>query len=408
MYNLVNNSKNRYKKVGGLMKLLLILFNLLILSTLTFPASVGVDELKIIADNYFNKDLKSFITNTYFKFIASFDGGYKFSANVAFEANVAELEKSYRDDPGDFYNKVFMLLHHAEVKATNLADSHLDLSFWTGTHDYLGEGAKYRGYLYYPQSDDVDYIGFYRIRGTGLSGQIKFWDDRFRVNFHFYENTNFVTSKTPDAFYYFSFDTVIGLYFDQIPIENDHFNLSLELIGGLTFPVAPFEEYKTGLTFRVGNDYVDFFISAGLPKMDATLSNFNFDYFYLEADLHFKLFFTDHTFSFLTRPLYFNEQKYGFDNEGDKSDIDINYKFAVLVPDFPLSGGFIANFKYSLNTPPDYWNFYLIPYLDIHFSGVVWNFMVQYDFSRLYMATPGDYTTYMEGLRIVIGASSRF
>jgi hypothetical protein len=390
------------------MKHLLLFINIFILITGIFSASVSVDELKIIADGHYDKNLKSFIANTYFKFISSFDGGYKFAANVAFEANVSELEKSYREDPADIYNKVFMLFRHAEVKAMNLADSHLDLSFWTGTHKYLGEGAKYKGYLYYPESQDVDYIGFYRIRGTGLSTQLKFWEDRFRANFHFYQNTNYVTSDTPDAFYYFSFDTDIGLFFEQIPIENDHFNLIFQIIAGVNFPVKPYGEYKFGMTFGVGNDYVDFFVSAGLPNFGTDFLHLNFDYLYLAADLHFKLFFTDHTFSFLTRPLYFNEQKYGYNNEGEKSDFDINYKFAILVPDFPLSGGVIVNFKYSLNKQPDIWNLYVCPFMDIHFSGVIWNLTVHYDFSRMYYATPSDATTYLEGLKIIIGASSRF
>ncbi len=390
------------------MKYLLVIIYIFLFSLIIFPASVNVDDLTIIADGHFDQNLQSFIANTYFKFITSFDGGYKFSANASFEANVWELEKQYREEPADFYNKVFMLFRHAEVKAQNLADSHLDISFWTGTHDYLGSGARYKGYLYYPDSIDEDYIGFYRLRGTGITTQIKFWQERFKVNFHFYQNTNFVSSATPDAFYYFSFDTVIGLYFKEIPIENDHFNLIFELIGGVTFPIAPYGQYKVGITFGVGNDYIDFFISAGLPKMDQYISNTTFNDFYLASDLHFKIFYTDHIISFLTRPLWFNEKRSGENHTGENGDIDVNYKLNVIVPDFPLSGGCMINFKYSLNNTNDTWNLILAPFMDISFSGVIWNLTVHYDFSRLYFATPGEYQTYLEGFKVIIGASSKF
>ena len=374
-----------------------------------FSASVSVDELKIVADTHYNIDSQSIENNTYFKFITSFDGGYKFAAKVAFEANVKELEKQYRNDSADFYNKVFMLFNHAEVMARNLADSHLDLSFWTGTHKYLGSGNYYKGYLYYPESSDEDYLGFYRLRGTGITTTFKFWQDRLRANFHFYENTNFVDSKNPNAFYYFSFDSELGLYFDEIPIQNDHFSLMLELFGGVTFPRSPAGEYKAGLTFGVGNDYIDFFISAGLPKIDGTISNMTFDYFYLASDLHFKLFITDHTISFLTRPLWFNEHKYGIDNEGEKSDFDINYKFLALTPDFPIDAGFNINFKYSLNDLSDTWNLVLAPFMDISFSGIVWNIAAHYDFSRIYAGNlRNDSRVYLEGLKVVVAASAKF
>jgi hypothetical protein len=390
------------------MKILYIFIYIFIISTFLFSASLSVDELKIIADGYFNKNLQSFMVNTYFKFVASFDGGYKFAANVSFEANVNELQKSYQEDSADYYNKVFMLFEHAEVTARNLLDSHLSLSFWTGTHKYLGEGNTYKGYLYYPESKYVDYKGFYRIRGTGVSTELKFWEDRFRTQFHLYQNTNFVTSETPVAFYYFSFDTEMGLYFEEIPLQNNHFNLKFEIIAGITFPIAPYCQYKVGTTFGVGNDYIDFFISAGLPKIDNNIAETTFDDLYLAADIHFKIFATDHTVSFLTRPLWFNEQKYGIDGEGEKTDIDINYKFKVQVANFPLSGGFVVNFQYSLNDTTDTWCLYLSPFMNISFSGVIWDFAVHYDFSRLYMATPGYYQTYMEGFKLIIGASTRF
>lgn len=392
------------------MKKLYVIFLVLISIHMIYSASVNVDDLTIIADANFNSESKSFEANTYFKFISSFDGGYKFSATAAFEANVQELEKSYRDASSDIYNKVFMLFRHAEVSARNLFDSHFTLSFWTGTHKYLGDGSYYKGYLYYPESSYEDYRGFYKLKGTGISATINFWQERFKAEFHFYENTNFISSEAPSAFHYFSFDTEIGLYFTEIPIENEFFSLFVEFFGGITFPIRPYGQYKAGMSFGVGNNYVDFFISAGLPRIDHTITSMTFDDVYLAADLHFKLLITDHTISFLTRPVWYNEQKYGSDGEGEKSDFDVNYHFNVLIPDFPLNAGFMFNFQYSLNDVNDPWNLYLAPFVEISFSGIIWKIATHYDFSRLYIGSQNNtgYETYLEGFRVIIGASSTF
>ncbi|MBN2547123.1 MAG: hypothetical protein JXB50_15080 [Spirochaetes bacterium] len=380
---------------------LLFLFNLYIV----FCASVNVDELKILADTHFNMVNKSIENNTYFKFISSFDGGYKFAAKIAFEANVKELEKNYYDATSDFYNKVFMLFRSAEVTARNLIDSHFDLTFWTGTYKYLGSGNKYKGYMYYPESVDKDYEGFYRLRGTGITSMLKFWEEKFRAEIHFYENTNFVSSKRPDAFYYFSVDGQVGLYFKDFPWENEFFNLFVELYGGITFPVAKGIRAKAGLSFGVGNQFLDFFITGGLPKIDSAIDQLTFHHVFIASDFHFKLFVTDHIISFLTRPLYFNEKEYNENNV----DFDINYRFNVAVADFPINGGFVVNFQYNLYDPDDSWHLYLNSFMDIVYSGVIWKISAHYDFSRIYFGNLyGNPDFYLSGLKIIVGASTSF
>jgi hypothetical protein len=388
----------------------------LAISTMSLgAASLNVEELSIIADGGYNLQSDKFEMNTYFKFVTSFDGGYKFAARVAFESNVQQLAKSFQDNSTDYYNKAFMIFDKAEVSARNLANNHLDLTFWTGTYKYLGEGNEYRGYLYYPESEDVDYRGFYRLRGTGLSLEMKFWEERFRGEFHLYQNTNFVNSTDPLAFYYFSFDTRAGLYLDYV-----HF----ELFGGMTFPVSrddptleshiPYGRYKAGLSFWVGNEHVDFFTSFGLPSIDQSLASPTttnvFDLFYLMGELHFKLFITDWTFSFLTRPLYFNERKQGINNNGEILDFDVNFKFHIIVPDFPLNGGLVLNAQISQNNPNDNWHLFLSPFLSISLSGVIWELHTHYDFSRIYQASlfSYDYRIALEGFKVTLSASSKF
>ena len=304
--------------------IIIIFFNFLVNS-----ASVNVDEMKLIADTHYNINNQSMENTTYFNFISTFDGGYKFSSQIAFEGNTTDIENQLLNSTFNF-NSVFLILRKAEIVARNLADSHLDLSLWTGIDKYLGAGGVYKGYLYYPETQDVDYVGYYRLKGTGITAQLKFWDDKFRANFHFYENTNFITQTTPNIFYMFSFDSEVGLYFDRIPFQNDFFHFMIELSGGATFPAANAGEYKVGLSFGIGNNYIDFFISSGLPKIDSNTTSITLNNFFISSYLHFKLAITDNTISFLTRPMWYNEQLSGINNVGEQSNFDINYKLKIL------------------------------------------------------------------------------
>ncbi|HOV13589.1 MAG TPA: hypothetical protein PK771_04845, partial [Spirochaetota bacterium] len=268
----------------------LFIFFLIFISINVYSANINVEELKIVADGYFlTTNNTKFQMNTYFKFITSFDGGYKFAARVAFETSTKQLETNFITNQFGLGN-VYLFFKDAEVRIKNLANDHLDLSFWTGTHKYLGYGNKYKGYMYYPFSNDLDYAGFYRMRGTGISAEMKFWEDKFRGSFHIYQNTNFI-ALDPNALNYFSFDTEVGLYFK---------NISLEFFGGYTkefiYPNddassdMKFGRGKVGASLWVGNEYIDFFTSFGIPDIDTKIESTNFNHFYLLGELHFKLF----------------------------------------------------------------------------------------------------------------------
>ncbi|MCG8570488.1 MAG: hypothetical protein MJB14_10145 [Spirochaetes bacterium] len=384
---------------------LMIIFFLI--SFYTYSASISVDELKIIADGNFNSSNNEFEMNTYFKFITSFDGGYKFAAKVAFETNITELELNYTTSP---LGMVYLFFNKAEVMAKNLAKSHLDLAFWTGTNQYLGSGNQYRGHLYYPESVDTDYQGFYRVRGTGVTSHLKFWEDRFVADIHIYQNANFIDASGDLNLNYFSFDSEVGLNFDKIKFS---------FFGGYTKDfILPntnadlrYGRGKIGMKFWIGNEHVQFFSCFGFPNMDSATfssiqnqtSNF-FDLLYMVGELNFKLFRSIHTISFLTRPSIYSEK-----TTGASTNFDINYKFKIQVPDFPINGGFLFNLKYSLADVNDQWNIILAPYASITLSGVIWDFTVHYDFSRIQIArATGNTLTALEGLKIVIGASSRF
>jgi hypothetical protein len=376
---------------------LIFVFLLCILSV--FPASINVDELNIIADGYFlTTNNTKFQMNTYFKFVTSFDGGFKFAAKVAFETTTKQLEQNFITNVYGLGN-VYLFFHDAEVTARNLADSHLSISFWTGTHKYLGSGNRYRGFLYYPASNDVDYQGFYRQRGTGLTTEIKFWEDRFRAGLDIYQNTNFI-SLDPMALNVFSVDMEAGLYFKYGYVE---------LFGGYTKDlVYPYTDAttdmingrgKVGASFWIGNEYLDFLATFGVPKMDSNIAATNFNSFFILSELHFKLFIADNTISFLTHPAYYNELSK--EKRADPFDFDLSVKMHLSSPDFPLSGGTLFNFKWQLS---NMYNCSLVvsPYLSISMSGVLWTFNIHYDFWQIY------WQKYLDGLRIVIGVSSKF
>lgn len=393
------------------MRLKLLAIFLLLLTFNIYSANLNVDELKVVSIGEYISATGQFNMNTYFNFIASFDGGYKFAAKTTFAANTLQISNTFLDSTTDLYNKVFLVFNSAEVTARNLFNSHLFVTFWTGTYKYLGDGSVYKGYLYFPQTQDDDYKGMYRLRGSGISSEIRFWEEKFKASLHIYQNTNFITSATPTAFNYFSFDLEAGIFLKYF---------SLEIFGGYTKDfINPntnaylrYGRGKAGLTMWVGDGTnVDFFAAGGLMNIDDRLmNNLNlgnygvFDIFYISAELHFKLFVTDHLISFLTRPLFFNEKR-----TTNMTDIDVNYKFHVSVADFPINGGFILNFRYSVEDPTDTWKLYLSPYMSIKLSGVVWMINVHYDFSRISVATAaGNNYLALDGLKLVLGVSSSF
>lgn len=378
-----------------------------------YSASINVDELKIVADGNYDTIDNEFQMNTYFKFNASFDGGYKFAAKVSFQTNTNQLSTNYiNNDIG--LGLVYLFFHSAEVKARNLADSHLDLSFWTGSNRYLGSGNKYRGYLYYPESELDDYIGFYRLRGTGVSTMLKFWEERFKANIHLYHNTNFITPGTLDLkLNFFSLDTEIGLYFEYIYFE---------IFGGFTkdfkHPYQQAELYagrgKAGISFWTGNEHVQFFTTVGIPNLDGDLSNGLtdgtanlFDALYILGELSFDLFITENIISFLTRPTLYNEQETGL-----STDFDLYYQLKVVPKDYPFYAGFKLNFQYAMDaqSPGAFdWHFVVAPYFSITLAGVIWDMSLSYDFAKIQEAdATGIDLKMLEGFHVVVGVSSKF
>ena len=150
----------------------------------------------------------------------------------------------------------------------NLFDSHLFLTVWTGTYKYLGIQSEYRGDMFFPDTEDDRYAGAYRLKGSGFSTQLRFWEERVRFALHLYENTNFVTNVTPNAFNFFALDFEFELYLKYLHLDF--------FIGGTNDLIIPVEETileygrgKTGLSFWVGDsDYADFKATFALPALD--------------------------------------------------------------------------------------------------------------------------------------------
>ena len=378
-------------------------------------ASINIDNLQVSNSSGFNAEDGKYKGNTYIDIAASFDGGYKFAAKVGFRMNTADLANTMPDFKASVYNKVFMLLHNVELTAKNLFDSHLFLTVWTGTYKYLGIESDYQGYMFYPDSEEDQYAGAYRLKGSGFSTELRFWEERLRFALHLYENTNFVTNTTQDAFNFFSLDFEFAMYLK-------YFRMNF-FIGGTNDLVLPVEntvlEYgrgKTGFSFWVGDsDYADFKATFALPALDyyycSEVQNGNitfFDIIYLSADLHFRIFVTDHYISFLTRPRSHNDIDSDYVN-----DVDVQYRMNVKVGDFPLGGGFIFNFQFA-ETSPKYTDSRhitaaLAPYLTVDYSGIHYQFSVGYDFASIHYAQQsGNDLTAFAGLRFVISAATAF
>ena len=252
--------------------------------------------------------------------------------------------------------------------------------------------------MFYPFSNDLDYVGFYRMRGTGVSLEMKFWENRFRGAFHFYQNTNFITLD-PNALNYFSFDSEVGLY-----LKNVH----IELYGGYTKEfIYPNDDAsadmalgrgKVGASFWVGNEYIDFFATFGIPNIDTKIVSMGFSHFLL-GELHFKLFIADNTITFIAKPNLYNELSKVVRKED--YDFDINYRLHLIKDSFPLSGGLLFNLKFSMQNSNNY-SINISPFMAVGISGVVWDLYINYDIAKAIQEK------YIDGLRIVLGASSKF
>ena len=377
-------------------------------------ASFNVDKLQLINSSGFDSADGKYKGNTYTDIAFSFEGGYKFGAKIGLKMNTNDMISSYPNVNDSVYNKVFMLLNNVELTAKNLFDSHLFLTVWTGSYKYLGFESDYDGNMFIPDSESDRFEGAYKIKGSGFSAELRFWEERIRFTLHLYENTNFVTNTTQDAFNFFALDFEFALFLKYFRMDF--------FIGGTNDLIIPVEdtilEYgrgKTGFSFWVGDsDYADFKATFALPALDyyycneVQNGNINFfDIIYLSADLHFRIFVTDHYVSFLTRPLSHNDIDSGY-----KTDVDVQYRMNVKVGDFPIGGGFIFNFQYADYNPKygtDHISASLAPYMSVDYSGIHYQFCISYDFASIHYAQEhsNDIESF-SGLKFIISASTSF
>lgn len=394
------------------MKKILITAAFVFLYTAVYSANISVDNMQIISNINFDAYDNKMKNNTFFNFQTSFRGGYKFSANVGFAANTTDIASYYMSGVTPGLGGLYLFFDNASVTARDLFNSFLDMSIWTGNFKYLGSGNYYKGHIFYPENNSENIKGFYRLRGTGISANMKFWEERFRIKLHLYNNTNFI--QPADSFSklnFFSFDNEIGLYFDF---------LYLEFFYGFTkdfmYPNKNTElEYgrgKVGFTFWVGNPDIEFFTTIGIPDLDKeTLAAVEggsrnlFDSLYLLAELKFNMYITENTISFLTTPSLYNETA-----KESKTDFKVNYKLLINSPDKMFNGGAVINFNYNImNNDTQNWSLTAAPYFSIVLSGVEWFVSTGYDFAKIQKAQEMKNDIYsLEGLRIVFGVTSNF
>ncbi|HBI38899.1 MAG TPA: hypothetical protein DDY71_14755 [Spirochaetia bacterium] len=374
-------------------------------------ANLSIDEMQIISDINFDSYDNKLKNNTFFKLQTSFQGGYKFSAKATFSASTAMLESSYLNGTNGLAG-LYLIFNNASVTARDLFNSMLELSIWTGSYKYLGSGNIYKGYLFFPKTDTLDIQGFYRLRGTGVSANVRLWEDKFRIKLHLYNNTNFILpTDTFAKLNFFSFDNEIGLYLDY---------LYLELFYGFTKDIMypnkntdlEYGRGKIGFTFWVGNKDIEFFTTIGIPDLDKeTFSQVStggrnlFDSLYLIAELKFNLYITKNIISFLTTPALYNEVA-----KTTQSDFNVNYKLLISSPDKLMNGGTHINFTYHImSDATQSWNFTVAPYFSIVLSGVEWFLSTGYDFSKVLEAqTKANDLISLEGLHIIFGVTSNF
>ena len=352
------------------MKFIYIIFYILVLLSLASAATIGIEELEMTS--FGSGTYEQFGFSTYGSFSLYASGGLKYSAKIGFSFYQLNIERMFSEEAASFYQNMGLKFKYGIVSLVNIFSSPLSISYWVGKYEHLGTSGNYKGYISVPSTTDYSY--FYKMNGTGFTFTLQFFEDRFKIKHFFYQNGNFKDENGNFEMGHFSFDGQFGFYSELV---------SVELFGGYTYPFAEYGSWKSGVTLNVGNEYVQFLTTAGVPRFQHTMSLSDF---YIITELSFRLYFIKNVFSFFTRPLYYNEDYTGITTE--REDFDINNDLNFFYEDFPLNGGIVLNYKY--NPPEDLSKttaLVLSPYLNLYTSGVIWNFKTNFDVLNAITAT---------------------
>jgi len=273
------------------------------------------------------------------EFDLSFDGGYKYQAQLLFSYYNIDIEGSA---PQAF------VFEGAQATIRDIFNL-IDLTYWTGYYGIFGEGRHYKGHLYH-LSPGFDYNGYYPVYGTGLGfgiGTPQTCQGRLLV----YQRTG--RNKIN------SFDLTFGLVREAI---------TFGIFGGLSD-----DEYRLGTQVIISGQEIEFSFFIGNPAIIPGRA-ISFDDFYLLAEEWFKLKNFNLILSAFTRPAkHYNYLTNRYNDTNEENDIDFNLDLSFSPEERKYAiGGELNVQTNSLETLGVFFS----PYIQVNASGVAWKIKI--------------------------------
>ncbi len=322
-------------------------------------ANVSVPVLELITRGYFDNNVFSLGTRGRFEFLIS--GGYKFGGQILMDFESDDLES---DAEGEF-----LAFKGANITMRNPLGLPLDLVYFTGEGDTFGAGdlfpgyfgsksisSRFRGYLYFPEKDQVRYSGIHTVGGTGV-----------KISSSFLTDWNFTA-----AYVYQDAYLGTGTYSADLWTSINTERFKMEAFVGSSFPVSTYGYWRAGLLlFYDTGQGGEFLTQIGVPRWDPAVDPVQIDLFYFlfEPRVRFGIFS-------IILTLFWHPQYYLQAETGELGSADINTKFQFGEPErSPASGGVETHLAFS-STGDDQFKAVAAPFFSVVTSGVIWDFKV--------------------------------
>ena len=332
----------------------------LLSASLAFAADVSVPILALTTRGFFNDD-SIFTLGTRGQVELLIAGGFKFGGEILMEFESDDLEDTSSEE-----NLAF---RGAKITMRNPLGLPLDLAYFTGENDVFGAGdlfpdyfgaraiaSSFRGYLYFPDPDQVRYDGIHTVSGTGLKISTSFLTDWNTTTAYIYQDTYLGT----------------GNYSADLWTSINSESFKLEAFVGASFPASTLGYWRAGLLlFYDTGQGGEFLTQIGIPRLDPANDEASLDLFYLlfEPRISFGVFS-------IILTLFWHPEYYLQIETGEVGSADINAKFQFGRPNESVaSGGVEAKLGFS-STGDDQFSAIVAPYISVITSGVVWDFKV--------------------------------
>lgn len=333
-------------------------------------ASLSIPRMEIFTHGVWEEDALKL--RTLGDIEINLEGGVKFSGELGLRLWSPHLENL--TDPGN------LIFKNAVFTAHDILGLPLDLTFFVGEKEQIGEGAgfvkyfsdwnfatDYSGHLYFNESssDTVVYKGLGTVSGTGVVLSLDFGTDFLKTMIYTFQD-----SLLAEEGYYTSI--LRGL----LDLEN----VKLEAYLSASYPQSDYGLYSAGLMFyfrpaKIGS----FYTQIGIPRLDLADMAFNLDLFYFLFEPRVQFGPLSVNLTFLLRPAYYLNLP---TNEEGNMDVNLNILIGQMDV-MSLSGGIEATAKLNSNADSDpeinFFTCTLSPYFGVITSGVVWNFKFKYN-----------------------------